>query len=324
MRSEIIKILLDNKDEFVSGEYISERLGITRSAVSKHIKNIKSQGYDIESITRKGHKIIKYPDLLSGGIVKHKLNTKFIGANIVHFDTIGSTNDYAKKIAIESNNGTVIISEEQTSGRGRRGKEWHSIKGDGIWLSIILKPDIYPHKAPFITQIAGASIVKALGNLGIDASIKWPNDIIVNNKKVSGILTELGAEIDRIDYIVLGMGMNVKTMDFPDEIKSIATSISKEGYDVKRIDIVKNILQAFEVLYLDYIENNDKSKCIRICKESSAILGKNIYIINGDQKRKVKCIDINQEGNLVIINKDNEIEELISGEVSIRGEHNYV
>ncbi len=324
MRSEIIKILLENKDEFVSGEYISERIGITRSAVSKHIKNIKSQGYDIESITRKGHRIIGCPDLLSGGIIKHDLNTRYIGKEVIHFDTIGSTNDYAKKVAVESNDGTIVVSEEQTSGRGRRGKEWHSIKGDGIWLSVVLKPDIYPYKAPFITQIAGASIVKALKNLGIDASIKWPNDIIVNNKKVSGILTELGAEIDRINYIVLGIGMNVKTMNFPDDIKKIATSIVKEGYDVKRIDILKNILEEFEVLYLDYIEKNDKSNCIRICKESSAILGKNIYVINGDQKRKVKCIDINEEGNLVIINEDNNIEELISGEISIRGERNYV
>ncbi|CAH2211825.1 biotin--[acetyl-CoA-carboxylase] ligase [Tepidibacter aestuarii] len=324
MRSEIIKILLENRNEFVSGEYISEKLGITRSAVSKHIKNIKNQGYEIESITRKGHKIVGCPDLLSGGVIKHDLNTRFIGKEVIHFDTIGSTNDYAKKVALESSDGTIIVSEEQTSGRGRRGKEWHSIKGDGIWVSIILKPDIYPHNAPFITQIAGASIVKALRNLKIDASIKWPNDIIVNNKKVSGILTELGAEIDRINYIVLGMGMNVKTMDFPGDIQNIATSIFKEGYNVKRIDILKNILEEFEKLYLDYIQKNDKSNCIKICKESSAILGKNIYIINADKKRKVKCIDLNEEGNLVIINEDNDIEELISGEVSIRGEHNYV
>lgn len=153
-------------------------------------------------------------DLLSGGIIKHDLNTRYIGKEVIHFDTIGSTNDYAKKVAVESNDGTIVVSEEQTSGRGRRGKEWHSIKGDGIWLSVVLKPDIYPYKAPFITQIAGASIVKALKNLGIDASIKWPNDIIVNNKKVSGILTEPWAEIDRINYIVLGIGMNVKTMNF--------------------------------------------------------------------------------------------------------------
>ncbi|WP_099192804.1 biotin--[acetyl-CoA-carboxylase] ligase [Tepidibacter mesophilus] len=324
MRSEIIKILLENKDEFVSGEYISEKLGITRSAVSKHIKNIKNQGYNIESITKKGHKIIGCPDLLSTAVIEHDLNTKFIGKEVIHFDTIGSTNDYAKKSATDFIDGTIVVSEEQTSGRGRRGKEWHSIKGDGIWVSIILKPDIYPHNAPFITQIAGASIVKALGNLKIDASIKWPNDIIVNNKKVSGILTELGAEIDKINYIVVGIGMNVKTIDFPDEIQSVATSILKEGYSVKRIDILKNILEEFEKLYLNYIQENDKSNCIMICKERSAILGKNIYIINGDKRRKVKCIDINEEGNLVIINENNDIEELISGEVSIRGEHNYV
>ncbi|SHK36311.1 biotin--[acetyl-CoA-carboxylase] ligase [Tepidibacter formicigenes] len=323
MREKILNILLDKNKEFVSGEEISERLGITRSAVWKHIKNIKQQGYEIESVTKKGYKIVKCPDLLTTEIVKYNLNTNLLGKEVIYCDTIGSTNDYAKEIAKNAKEGTIIISEEQTKGRGRMGRYWHSIKGDGIWMSIILKPNIYPHEAPFITQIAGASIVSGLKKLGVNSLIKWPNDIIINNKKVSGILTELGAEIDRINYIVVGMGMNVKTIDFPENVKELATSIKKEGHNLKRIDILKSIIEEFEHLYLKYIQDKDKSECIKICRENSAVIGKNIYILKGEEKRKAKCVDITEEGNLVIIN-NNIKEELISGEVSIRGDKDYV
>ncbi|SHH47942.1 biotin--[acetyl-CoA-carboxylase] ligase [Tepidibacter thalassicus] len=324
MREKILNILLDKNKEFVSGEEISEKLGITRTAVWKHIKNIKKQGYEIESVTKKGYKIVKCPDLLTPEIVKYNLSTSLLGKEIVYFDSIGSTNDYAKEIAKDVKEGTIIIAEEQVKGRGRMGKYWHSIKGDGIWVSIILKPDIYPYEASFITQIAGASIVKGLKKLGVDSLIKWPNDIIINNKKVSGILTELGAEIDRINYVVVGIGMNVKTIDFPENVKSMATSIRKEGYNLERIDILKEILEEFERLYSNYIENKDKTECIEICKQNSAIIGKYVYVLKGDEKRKVKCIDITENGNLVIINDNNVKEELISGEVSIRGDKNYV
>ncbi len=225
---------------------------------------------------------------------------------------------------IEELEGTVIISEEQTKGKGRIGRQWYSKSKEGIWMSIILKPKIVPQKAPFITLIAGASIAKALNNLGIETTIKWPNDIIINNKKIAGILTELSAEIERINYIILGIGINVKTMEFSQEISEIATSLYKEGHKISRVDIVRNILEEFEKLYIKYINEDSKEEILNICRNYSAIIGKDVYLIKGEEKELIRCLDINQEGNLVVQTKDSIIKEIISGEVSIRGVKGYV
>src|SRR5574344_4073 len=275
MREKILEVILDNEKEFISGEELSKKLGISRTAIWKHIRILRSQGYNIESVNKKGYRLVDEPtDLLNPQNIYRNLKTKFIGKNVLHFETIDSTNNYAKKIGNELIDGSVIISEEQTKGKGRLGRVWESKAGEGIWMSIILKPNIIPNKAPFITLIAGASIVKALNILGVDAKIKWPNDITINNKKLSGILTELSAEIERVNYIVVGIGMNVKDTDFEEELKDKATSLYKENYNVSRIDIVKEILCQFEKLYLDYIEKDDKKEVLDICRQYSAIINK--------------------------------------------------
>ena len=282
----------------------------------KENKNVESSNIKIT--------IDEDKDLLTYNNISYKLNTNIIGKKILHFETIESTNNYAKKIASEELDGTVIISEEQTKGRGRVGKQWYSKSGEGIWMSIILKPDIIPQKAPFITLIAGASIVKALNKLGVETFIKWPNDITINNKKVAGILTELSAESDRINYIVLGIGINVKTTEFSQEISEIATSLYKEGYKIPRIDIIINILREFEELYLKYINKNSKKDTLDICRKYSAIIGKDVHLIKGEDKELVRCLDMNKEGNLIVRTEDNIIKEIISGEISIRGVKGYV
>ena len=325
MRDKIIEAILDSKDDFISGEELSKNLGVSRAAIWKHMKAIKEEGYNIESVNRKGYRLIEDPkDLLTHQSISHKLETKIMGNNIVHFETIDSTNDYAKKVASQVSEGTVIISEEQTKGKGRMGRQWNSKSKEGIWMSIILKPKMIPQNAPFITLIAGASIAKALNDLGVETTIKWPNDIIINNKKIAGILTELSAEIERINYIVLGIGINVKTMEFSQEISEIATSLYKEGHKISRVDIVRNILEKFEKLYLKYINEGSKEETLNRCRDYSAIIGKDVYLIKGEEKELVRCLDMNQEGNLVVRTKDNIIKEIMSGEVSIRGVKGYV
>ncbi|SCI31189.1 MULTISPECIES: biotin--[acetyl-CoA-carboxylase] ligase [unclassified Romboutsia] len=325
MREKVINIILDNDKEFISGEEISKQLGISRSAVWKHIKSLKAEGYDIESINKKGYRLKEKPkDLLSSQNIVHGLDTRFIGKNIIHFETIDSTNTYAKKIASEEIDGTVVISEEQSKGRGRLGRIWDSKAYEGIWMSIILKPNVLPYKAPFITILAGSCIAKALNNLGVTVGIKWPNDIILNGKKLCGILTELSAEIERVNYVILGIGMNIKNLSFPNEIENIATSLYKEGYKVSRVDIVREILCELEKYYTEYIVDGNSKNIIELYKNYSVVLNKKIYIIKNDEKELVECIDINSEGNLVIKKQDGTITEAISGEISIRGEHGYV
>lgn len=325
MRDKIIKVILEKGGQFISGEELSKQLGVSRAAVWKHIKSLREEGYNIESVNRKGYRLAEKPiDLLTSQNICHELRTNFIGRSIIHFDTIESTNDYGKEIAGKELDGTVIISEEQTKGKGRLGRNWHSKSGEGIWMSIILKPNMTPYKAPFITLIAGASIVKSLNELGIDTTIKWPNDVIINGKKICGILTELSAEIERINHIVLGIGINVKTIDFSPEISEIATSLQKEGYNLSRVDIVKMILEQFEKLYIDYVENDNKKETIDICRKYSAVIGKEIYAIRGENKELVTCLDLDENGNLIVKKDNGEIVQIMSGEISIRGINGYI
>ncbi len=325
MRNKVIEIILSNGEDFVSGEELSRQLGISRTAIWKHINTLRDEGYDIESVNRKGYRLkSSTKDLLNPQNIYHSLETDFIGKKIIHFDSIDSTNDYLKKIGNETQEGTVIISEEQTKGKGRLGRSWQSKPSEGIWMSILLKPKIAPYKAPFITLIAGAAIVKALNNLNVPAKIKWPNDIIINNKKLSGVLTELSAEIERINYVVVGIGMNVKTKSFDDEINDKATSLHNENYMLYRVDIVTQILKEIENLYDKYINNNSKQEVLQICRKYSAVINKDIYLIQNDEKELVRCIDINDDGNLIVINSNDEIKEIFSGEVSIRGVQGYV
>lgn len=256
--------------------------------------------------------------------IKSNLKTESIGKNIVHLDTIDSTNVYAKKVAKDNEHGTLIISEEQTAGKGRLGKSWASNSGEGIWMTMILKPKIKIQNAPFLTLVAGAAAVKALNNLGIDARIKWPNDITLNSKKICGILTELSAENESINYIVLGMGINVKTIDFDQELSTKATSILKEGFDIDRENIIIGILENFETIYKEYVDRNDKREILNLNRKFSAIIGKNVYVIEGNARKLKKCLDINEEGNLLVQDEHGNITEVNSGEVSVRGENGYV
>ncbi len=252
------------------------------------------------------------------------LETKFIGKKIIYLETVGSTNTYLKEIGNIEKDGTVVISEEQTKGRGRLGRSFKSNSGEGIYMSILLKPNISLEKASFITLIVGASIIKTFNKLGVKSLIKWPNDIILNNKKLGGVLTELSCEKDSINYIVTGIGINVKTLAFDDEIKDKATSIYKEGYDISRIDIIREILVNFERLYNLYIENDNKEDTLKICRQFSAIINKKVYVTKNNDKELVTCIDINNNGDLVVKDLCGKVKNIVSGEVSIRGENGYI
>ena len=325
MREKVIKAILDSGENFMSGEQLSKKLGISRTAVWKHINALREEGYNIESVNKKGYRLAEKPDdILSSENIAYNLPTEFIGKKVIHLDTVGSTNDYAKEIGNKVSGGTLIISEQQTKGKGRLGRVWKSKSGDGIWMRLIIKPKIEPYKAPFLTLVAGASVVKALSNLGVEASIKWPNDIIVHNKKICGILTELSAEMERVNYVVIGIGINIKTIDFPDEIKEKATSLYKDGYKLSRVDIVRQFCIEFEKLYKGYILDGNKQDTLELCRKYSAIIGKQVYVIKNNKRELVKCIDINENGNLIVKEKNGEIQEIMSGEVSIRGVKGYV
>jgi len=327
LKEAIINILKNSSHTFISGQYISDKLGVSRTAIWKYINGLKKEGYNIESASKKGYRLISCPDILTFEEIVSLLNTRFLGQNIIHFDSINSTNDKAKKIASSENDGTVIISEEQTLGKGRLGRTWFSSKFKGVYMSIILKPDINTMNVPKITQVAAAAVITTLLNNNIKAYIKWPNDIIVNNKKVCGILTEMSGEINKVNYVVVGMGINVncEEEDIPKDLISKATSLKiEDNKEFKRNILVADILNNFEKLYTELIEYNNIDTSIEICKKNSILIGKEVRIINRNRERFGKAVGLNSNGELLVQFENEEIKPLISGEISVRGMNGYI
>lgn len=260
--------------------------------------------------------------------IRENLNTKYIGREILFFDKIDSTNTKAKEFSnMGKNQGTIIIADEQTKGRGRLGKSWSSPKGEGIWMSIILKPEIEPKEATKLTQIAAAAVWEGLNKIGIETKIKWPNDIVLNGKKVCGILTEMSGEQNKLKYIIVGIGINVNTdsSKFPEEILNSATSLKVEtGKRIKRETLIAMILNSFENLYEEFIKKDSVETVMKICKEKSALIGKEVIVMMKDQQKEVKAIDINEDGELLVKDREGNITKIISGEVSVRGLYGYV
>ena len=317
MNKTIIQMLIDSDSEYVSGQNISDKLGITRAAVWKRISKLKELGFEIESVTKKGYKLLSYPDILNKELIEIGMKSDFIGHSVEVLESVDSTNDYAKKKAKELVDGSVIISLEQVKGKGRRGRSFHSGKGDGIYLSIILKPGFEPTKAPFITSIAGAALVNTFNKFNIQTKVKWPNDVLINGKKVAGILTEMSADMEFIEYIVLGVGINVSGLEFPNELKNIATSLKLEGYDVKKLNIIWQFVYEFELLYNLYLKENT-SEVVNILKNNSSVIGKQINVHYMNEVESAIAVDINNQGALIIKTQEGEVKELSSGEISIR------
>lgn len=329
MRNKILEELKANTGQAVSGEEISRKLGISRTAVWKHISKLRSDGYTIESQTNSGYKLIGSPDVLSSSELEPFLHTDFIGRNIIYLDSTASTNTYAKKAAEEPfHGGTVIIAEEQTAGRGRLGRHWISTKGKGIWMSIMLKPDILPVDAPKLTIAAALAVAKAIKSCcRLEARIKWPNDIVAGGKKLCGILTEMSAEADEIKYVIIGIGINanMEIKDFGPEVSSIATAIRIEnGRAVSRKALAASVLNEFEEIYRDFIKDGSIKLLLDEYKIKSAVLGKNIRVISKKEEIIGLAVDISEEGHLVVRLADGSHREIMSGEVSVRGLHGYI
>ena len=213
MRDEVLEFLRQNQGSFVSGQDMSEACHVSRTAIWKHIKALRQKGYKIESYTKRGYRLLEEPDLLSPLAMKQILKTDVFGKRYVYMDTTESTNLEARRLAQQgAEEGTVVVTEEQAAGRGRLSRGWYSPFGKGLWFILILRPDFIPVEAPKCTLMAAVALTKAFHKMGLtDAGIKWPNDILVNGRKLVGILTEMSGSMEEISHIVMGIGVNVKT-----------------------------------------------------------------------------------------------------------------
>lgn len=325
VKNEILKLLKESEG-FISGECISKKFGVTRAAIWKSINSLKEDGYKIESISRRGYRLLSSPDILTFEEIKESLNTRFIANKVYYYDSIDSTNKMAKDIGFKEE-GVIIVAEEQLEGRGRLGRTWESPKKKGIYFSIILKPQLSPTKVAKLTLIGAAAVNLAINEMGIKSQIKWPNDIVVNGKKVCGILTEMSSELNMINYVIIGIGINVnlEESEIPEDLKDKATSLKIESkIKIDRKKLFATILNKFEELYIPFKDDEDISKTIEICKNNSAVIGKEILVVNGASKRLGKALDLNEAGELIVDFEDGKIESVFSGEISIRGMEGYI
>jgi BirA family biotin operon repressor/biotin-[acetyl-CoA-carboxylase] ligase len=281
----------------------------------KHIQVLKDAGYDIVAVPHLGYRLISSPDRLFASEVTRELNTKFIGKKVYYFDSVSSTMDAALQLGIKgSTEGTIILAETQTKGRGRLGRNWFSPKYKGIYLSLILRPKILPNQTPLLTLMAAVSICEAIKEkTGLNCQIKWPNDILIHHKKLGGILTELNAETDVSRFIVIGMGLNVNN-----EKKTIpvgATSLKEQKEkDLNRLDLLQEILRKIEANYLTFQKKGSQA-IIEAWREWSISLGRRVRVNCQKQHIEGEALDIDIDGGLLIRNDSGLIQKVMSGDV---------
>lgn len=318
MKEEILKLLRES-DGFVSGQALCSHFGVSRTAVWKVVRQLIQEGYEIEAVNRKGYRLMKAPDVITASEIMSRMHTQAFGKKVFYYDEVGSTNNSAKLLAEQgADHGSLVISDVQTAGKGRRGRSWSSPSGCGIWMTLILRPDFKPSCAPMLTVLAAMAVYDALTGEGVSCKIKWPNDLIINGKKICGILTEMSSELDFINYVVVGMGINVHNNSFPENIQTVATSLALEGFTVRRSNVIQKIMEAFELYYNRFV----KEKSLAFIKEEYnrrlIHLNKEVYIIDPSETRRGISRGIDSQGSL-IVEIDGKEKHVMSGEVSVRG-----
>ncbi|WP_152654593.1 biotin--[acetyl-CoA-carboxylase] ligase [Oceanobacillus sp. CFH 90083] len=318
-RSKLIKLLSEKKDSYISGQALSEALGISRNAIWKHMKDLERDGYVIDAKRSQGYRIVSFPDKVSSNTIRWGLETKWLGHHIIHRERTSSTQLIGHKAARENApDGTIIIAEEQTAGRGRMKKNWFSDK-EGLWTTLLLRPPIPPNKASELTLLTAVALRDALHQLtSIPIGIKWPNDLIIGDKKLCGILTEMQGEQDRIDYVLIGIGLNVNQDEtsWDASIRDIATSLTIEsGKKWDKKEVVQTMLKHFENTYELYLKNGFKS--IKSQWEENAFkIGENIQIKTFHDAWTGRFLGISDEGALIAESPEGSPVTLYSAEIT--------
>lgn len=326
MKEEILR-LLRNADGYISGQELCNRFGVSRTAVWKAINQLKEAGYEIEAQQNKGYRLMAAPDLMTEAEIKSLLHTDWVAKEVLYFDTIDSTNTKAQELAEKGYpSGTLVVADKQESGKGRRGRSWVSPSGTGIFMTLMIKPDINPNNASMLTLVAALAVAKAITSVTDDeAMIKWPNDIVVNGKKVCGILTEMNAQFDYINHIVVGIGINVHNESFPEEISQMASSLMIEagGKRFHRAQIIAETMSYFEQYYDTFLKTQDLSALVREYDKLLVNRNKSVRVLDPKEPFDGKAMGITPKGELIVDTWESR-KLVSSGEVSVRGIYGYV
>lgn len=324
MKEKILEILRKT-DGFVSGQKLCNEFQVSRTAVWKAVHQLQEEGYCIDAVRNKGYCLKKSDDLFTEAQFRKCLKTSWAGRDVCFLPQVDSTNNEIRKMAENgAPDGTVVIADMQTAGKGRRGSVFQSPRGCGIWMSLLLRPDIEPFAASMLTLVMGMAVRRAIAVLtSLNPKIKWPNDIVIDGKKLCGILTEMSMEMDRINYIVIGVGVNVQNEAFPDQLKDKAVSVRMAGGNVSRSELAAQILLEFEQYYDRFLQNRDLSALMEEYNRELINCGREVFVhsLKGDWKGTAE--GINAEGSL-IVRTDTGRQTVNSGEVSVRGIYGYV
>lgn len=320
MQTKIAEMLYSAKD-YVSGQEISEALGVSRQAVNKAVKALRDKGFEIESVTRKGYRLASMPNHLCEEAVRCYLDTELIGKNLIVLDSVTSTNDYLKALADKgAPTGTVVLAREQTAGKGRLGRVWQTKKDDGIAMSVLLRPELAPQEVSAITPLSGLAMCRGINEFCmLDSRIKWPNDIIVGSKKLVGILTEMSAELDRVDYTVTGIGINVEHTVFPEDIAHKATSILLEtGRHINQNHLVAVLLSSLE---RELVSSRYRltGTTVSDYRDLCATIGRQVTFSRGERRLSGMAVGISNSGELEVMMTGGIIMKVNSGEVTVQG-----
>lgn len=325
MKTELLTVLRE-AEGYVSGQDLCEKFGVSRTAVWKVVNQLKEAGYEIESVQNKGYRLVASPDTVSEEELKSIRKTEWIGQEIFYFPVLDSTNTKAKQLAEEGYpSGTLVVAEQQDAGRGRRGRDWASPRGVGIFMTLMLKPDILPNNASMLTLVAALAVAAAIRKCtGRPAGIKWPNDIVMNGKKVCGILTEMSAQIDYVNHVVVGIGINVHNESFPEDIAPTATSLYLEtGVHYRRAALIEEIWEQFERYYAVFLQTQDLSGLVKEYEAHLVNMHQSVRVIDPKEPFEGRAMGITPRGELMVDTWESR--RLVSaGEVSVRGIYGYV
>ncbi len=315
--------MLRRQEVHLSGAEMSKTLGISRSAVWKHIKALRREGYRIEAKPASGYRLLALPSHPTPWEIRAGLGTEHIGKRIYTLFQASSTNEVAFRLALKgAGEGVVVLAESQTKGKGRMGRPWESPTGLNIYLSLILRPKIVPSKTPLITLMAAVACAEAIDEVtGLLPAIKWPNDLLLKRKKLGGILTEADMELDRINFLVVGIGINVnmtRTL-FPPSIKNTATSLQEVlGREIPRIALIQAILRHLEQWYKRLGQGRGE-EIRRRWKELALVEGQEIEVTSLGEVVRGTALDIDEDGALLIQTDNTTIKRVVAGDVTLKG-----
>lgn len=328
-REQILTLLRQQTGEFLSGEQISERLGLSRTAIWKAVNALRQEGYEIEARAGMGYRLLSIPDVLTETEIRACLRRPD-ERKLICLDEIDSTNTCLRQMALEgAEDGTAVTAEYQTAGRGRMGRSFQSPKGKGIYLSVLFRPHLPPERLMSVTALAGLAVCDAVERIcGVRPGLKWPNDPVLGNRKLCGVLTEMAleGETGRVQHLVVGVGINVNQLqeDFRDEVAEIATSLRMElGRPISRSALTAALLEELDRVYAA-LKSGDLAEYLAAYRRDCVNLGKTVQLIGGETRETVTAVDVDESFGLVVRGEDGTEKTVRSGEVSVRGLYGYV